>query len=1581
MSAKDKKQEDAAAPIVAIGASAGGLEALTAFFSALPDTPGASFVVVMHLAPEHHSELASILGRHTRMPVTEVSGRVPLARDHVYVIPPDRRLELTDDEVDAIPFGHATERRASVDLLFRSLAEHRGNGFAVILSGGGSDGAVGVKAVKEKGGVILVQDPGEAGFDGMPRAAIATGIADLVLPARELAARLCDLIQGRETIQRRLAVPEALEADEQAVLGRIIGYLNARTGHDFSHYKRSTVLRRVARRMQVHGLTTLDQYHAFLRDKPDEARSLFQDMLISVTTFFRDTATWYALRRQVIPRLFADASPDDPLRVWIPGCATGEEAYSLAMLLLEEAARRTRSREVQVFASDLDERGLSVAREGRYPLAIEADVGAERLARFFVREDDHYRVGRELRDAVLFARHNLLRDPPFARLDLISCRNLLIYLDREMQEKVFGILRYALRPGGFLFLGVSEHAEGDYFRVLDKANHIYQAREITGIPLPLLPDMLSGMPSRHASPVEELHAERTPPALPVLHRALLEEHAPPSILVDDQRRAIHLSERAGRYLQPPPGPLVQDVTQLVRQELQAELSAALYAALEKGEPSLSAYVPVRFNGTPRRVAVLAQPRAPGEGQERLVLVLFLEAGEAGGTDAAEAETGEASVALVRRLKDELAATRMRLRAAREEFEATNEELRAANEELQSLNEEYRSTAEELETSKEELQSINEELQTVNSELKNKLEEVSSARNDLENLMVATEIPTLFLDRALRIKRFTPQLDPLFSIKAGDLERPVRDLSRSIHYGELEADAARVLDELTMLERQVLSEDGRWYLVRLRPYRTPDHRIDGVVITFVDFTEQKRAEEVLREARHYAESIVETVRQPLLILTEDLRVEFANAAFYEIFGVALEETQGRRIYELGNSQWDIPQLRRLLEDVLPQDESFEAFRVSHDFEQVGQRTMLVSARRLDSLQRVLLAIEDITERERHMEALRESEERFRALVGSSSDVVYRMSPDWTEMRHLVGREFIADTESPSRTWLQKYIPPQDQPRVKAVIKEAVRTKGVFELEHRVLRRDGSLGWTLSRAIPVLDASGEVTEWFGMAGDITARKEAEAALERIQTLLAESQKIAHLGSFEYVAATRTTVWSEEEYRIYGLDPAGPSPTYETLLQRCIHPDDVAALHETFTEAMQSRSVYELEHRIVRPDGSLRWVYDRAHPYFDEQGELVRYVGATLDVTERHEADEQRSRFLALLGHELRNPLAAISSIVEVLRIGGACEERLRQSVAVIDRQVRHLVRLVDDLLSLSRISRGQMELRAAPMDARESIRDAVAQARPAIEAGDARLDLDLPGEPLPVEGDRERLTQILTNLLVNACRYTGKGGTVTLSAELAGDRVLVRVRDTGIGIAAEDLPRLFEPFTRLESARQHNSGGLGLGLALARQLATLHGGTLEARSDGPGRGSEFTLALPRLSGDRIRPVDTGPAAPSASIPRRRILVAEDDPAVGEALVMLLESLGQEVHLTSRGGEVQDAVEAFRPSLLILDIGLPDIGGHEIARRLRELQGRQALRIVALTGYSKEAVEPSVLSAFDQYLMKPVNLEQLKTLLREG
>jgi two-component system, chemotaxis family, CheB/CheR fusion protein len=826
--------------IVGIGASAGGIHALQAFFESLPGDTGAAYVVIVHLDPAVRSELPAILAARTSMPVSQVVKAEDLQADHVYVIPPDRRLRLTDHEISTAEFDEPRGRRAPIDLFFRSLAEQHGDGFAIILSGAGADGAIGVKDVKEAGGIILVQDPAEAEYPSMPRSAIATGIADLVLPVRELAGRLVRLIRSKYST----ALDDEQEVDEE-LLRRLLAHVRVRTGHDFSKYKRSTVLRRIMRRMQVTRTDDLKDYYDFLRENGEEAQALLGDLLISVTTFFRDADAFEALKTHVIPHLFDAKSVGDTVRIWVPGCATGEEAYSIAIIVLEEAARHDIRPAVQVFGSDLDTRALALAREGLYPAAIEADVSEERLRRFFVHEGDHYRVRRELRDIVLFAAHSVLKDPPFSRIDLISCRNLLIYLDRELQQQVCSTFHYALNPGGWLVVGSSETADNPpgLFVTLDRKSRIYQSSASASDKPRLLPRLLGGLgtheayvaPGRPLTPSAALNEA-------AIHRQAIEQVAPPSVLVDNAHRVVHLSEHAGRFLQPSGGPMSGDVVDLARPELRFELRSALHRAFELGQSTLSLPILIRFNGAPHRVHFQVRPALEdNEARPRHALVLFIE-GEAVEQDAVVPDQRAASDETVRRLSEELQLTQARLRTTREESEAANEELRAANEELQSINEEYRSTSEEFETSKEELQSINEELQTVNSELKLKLEAVSRAHSDLQNLMAATDFGTLFLDAGLRIKRFTKPVTEIFRVTPSDEGRPVTDFAHQLVYDDLVKDAETVLTHLSPIRREVRSRDNRWYDVRLRPYRTVDDKIDGVVITFVDTSDRKAWEE-------------------------------------------------------------------------------------------------------------------------------------------------------------------------------------------------------------------------------------------------------------------------------------------------------------------------------------------------------------------------------------------------------------------------------------------------------------------------------------------------------------------------------------------------------------------------------------------------------------------------------------------------------------------------------------------------------------------------------------------------------------------
>ena len=812
--------------IAGIGASAGGVQALQEFFGALPATIDAALVVVVHLDPTHQSELAQIIATRTGIPVQQVENRAALEINRIYVIPPNRQLTITDSELIATEFDEPRGQRAPIDGFFRSLATH-GDGFAIILSGSGSDGSLGVRAIREAGGIVLVQDPNDAEYGSMPGAVIAAGHADFVLPARELALQFVELLRSKE-----LLGPNAGDGADE-VLGRILAHLRVSTGHDFSQYKRASLMRRLDRRMQVVRARNLRAYLEYLHEHGDEVGALFSDLLISVTRFFRDSQAFDQLEKIVVPAILNRKNVEDTLRIWVPGCATGEEAYSIAMIFLEALARREASPEIQIFATDLDARALGVAREGFYPETLRAEIDEGRLRRFFTKEDDGYRVKREVRDRIVFAQHSVLKDPPFSRLDLISCRNFLIYINRDLQQKVMNIFHYALNPEGYLFLGSSETAEqpAGLFRTVDRGARIFQS---TGGGQP--GDFLAaGMPLNRRpmdAPAVDMRPEKMSLPDPQRgHRQALIELGPPSVLVDESHRILNLSEKSGTYLLHPAGKPTLDITSLVRPELASELHALLNRAFQLGETSMSLPIPVQFNDHSRNVCLQVSP-VRIQGNPPHALVLFIEGGLAQMPVDASEFSDSPDPDVVKRLQDELVATRTNLKISRQQFESATENLRAANEELQSINEEYRSTAEELETSREELQSMNEELQTLNSELKSKLDFASRAHNDLENLMVANDVGTLFLDMDLRIKRFTPRVRELFNIGASDEGRQIGDFTNRLDYPGFEQDARGVMASQNTVRRTVRA-GAHAFLMHMLPYRTTDGAVEGVVATFMD----------------------------------------------------------------------------------------------------------------------------------------------------------------------------------------------------------------------------------------------------------------------------------------------------------------------------------------------------------------------------------------------------------------------------------------------------------------------------------------------------------------------------------------------------------------------------------------------------------------------------------------------------------------------------------------------------------------------------------------------------------------------------
>jgi two-component system, chemotaxis family, CheB/CheR fusion protein len=881
---------------VGLGASAGGIQALKRFFERVPADSGAAYIVVLHLSPDHESRLAEVLQTSAAIPVIQVrDGGVRVEPNHVYVAPPDRTLAVDEGLLTATQMKRFEERRAQVDICFRTLAEaQRERAACVILSGTGADGSMGLKRIKEHGGICLVQDPDEAEHADMPRHAIATGLTDAVLPVAEMPARIIAYSQALEAVRVPETPADGAAADEQT-LRDIFTELRVRTGQDFSNYKRGTVIRRLARRMSLHECLDLAAYSRHLREHPGEAKALLGDLLISVTNFFRDRDAFEALERRILPRIFEQKTEQDQVRVWVAGCATGEEAYAIAMLLAERADATIGSPAVQVFATDVDERAIAIAREGAYSLNDAADVSPERLHRFFTKDRDTYRVRRELRELVLFAHHNLIQDPPFSHLDLISCRNLLIYLNRTAQRRALAVMHFALKPAGFLFLGLSESiGEASHlFASVDKEAHVFQSRGVAGrlvgaLPDPVIPGRMEHRSSRHATPEGPAGEPRV---LAGLHQRLLEQYAPPSLIVNELYDIVHLSDRAGRYLLHPGGEPSHNLLKSVRPELRSELRTALHQAAQQRTTLETQVLTLQLGEQTVSLDMVVRPVVKeGDPARGFFLVLFREAAEPESTPEPVRLTATDPAG---HLEDELQRLKGQLRASMEHGETQAEELKASNEELQAMNEELRSSAEELETSKEELQSVNEELRTVNQELKIKIEEQAQAAADLQNLIFSTEIGTIFLDRASRIKLFTPRARDIFTLLPADRGRPLSDISNSLVDIDIHRDIGGVLERLERIEREVSTREGRWYLMRTLPYRAADDRIDGVVVTFVDITARKDAEGELRRSQERLRLLVDSVADYAIFSIDlDGCIDSWNSGAARVFGYTQAEAIGQ-----------------------------------------------------------------------------------------------------------------------------------------------------------------------------------------------------------------------------------------------------------------------------------------------------------------------------------------------------------------------------------------------------------------------------------------------------------------------------------------------------------------------------------------------------------------------------------------------------------------------------------------------------------------------------------------------------------------
>ena len=981
--------EPAGFPVVGIGASAGGLEAFTTLLAKLPRDTGMAFVLVQHLDPTHESMLPEILARSAPMPVSQVASGMPVAPNRIFVIPPNSRMALSDGSFQIVPRPRMRGREMPIDYFFNSLAEtYKSSAVGVILSGTLSDGSIGISAIKAEGGVTFAQDERTAKYVDMPRAAIASGSVDFILSPEEIARELARIARHPELASARRKEMTGVAGDHS----RIFQMLRSATGVDFKDYRMTTIRRRILRRMILNRVESLDQYVKFLKENRAEVQKLYEDILITVTGFFRDPESFKALKSTVFPELLKNRAADSPVRIWVPGCSTGEEVYSIAIALFECMAEMSANPPVQLFATDISERAIEKARAGIYLENALVDVSPDRMRRFFVRVDGGLQISKSIRDVCVFARQNVAVDPPFSNLDLVSCRNLLIYLEPALQKRIIPVFHYALKPGGYLMLGNSETLSTfpDLFFPMDRNNCIFTRRG--GVSRPRVE---FGLPRVGVD--EEVRPGIRGAVRPGLDlqkeadRLVLARYAPVGVVVAQNMDVVQFRGRTSAFLEAAPGAPSLNVLKMAREGLLVDLREALNKSMKTGSRVRREGVQVRRDGASRTVNLEVVPVKGEESGAGHFLVLFEEPEHVAKNALPkwERQPREGQDAAAAKLEKELAATREYLQAIIEDHEASNEELKSANEEILSANEELQSTNEELETAKEELQSTNEELTTVNEELQTRATEITQANNDFANLLAGVNMPIVMVGRRGDVRRFTPAAGPVLNILPTDVGRPIGDIKPNIDVPNLAGLVSEVADTATPRDREVRATDGTWYLMRVRPYRTEDNRIDGAVVSFHDIDALKRSLDQMHQSRDYAEALVDSVREALVVLDHKLRVRTANQSFYELFRTTPLQTEGKELFA-SHGDRSVADLNERLRGAVERGEGLPEVELEIDFTGLGKRSLVVSTRALglprDS-DSILLSIDDVTRKRIAEERLRNSEARYRHLFENARDGIW------------------------------------------------------------------------------------------------------------------------------------------------------------------------------------------------------------------------------------------------------------------------------------------------------------------------------------------------------------------------------------------------------------------------------------------------------------------------------------------------------------------------------------------------------------------------------------------------------------------
>ena len=1399
-------------PIVCVGGSAGGLEAFQEFLRNLSPKPGMAFVFIMHLAPKVKSILSELLAKETEMPVREIKNVLQVEINTIYVIPPNRNLHINSGKLILTP--QKNPKHMPIDLFLEALAkESATTGIGVIMSGTGADGSIGIEAIKAEGGITFAQDEKTAKFTDMPANAVKTGLIDFSLSPKNIAREL-----NRMRKHPFLAIVKAPQRESNDIVESkgfktILELLHRSKKLDMTGYKLPTIRRRILRRMILAKTKNIGDYAALLGRNNAELESLYQELLINVTSFFRDPQVFAAIKSKILPAIIKEKQRGEPLRAWVAGCSSGEEAYSLAICILEALSNSSKAISVQIFSTDVNERNVEKARSGVYDKDIEQNVSPERLKRFFVKEGNTYRVSKQIREMCVFSSQNLFRDPPFSNIDLVSCRNVLIYLDSVLQKLIFRNFYYAVRPNGYLVLGQSE-STGSFaggFGAVDKRNKIFvkkyrpAAAEDFFAPNYRVQDRAIFTGAGDSVKPVSARLERSESPEETVRRVTLKEFAPNGVLLDSSLDIIFFKGITGKYLEATTGKPSQNVLKLARRGIFMPLRSAIRKAEKTRRPVKILADNPKQSGRPASVEITVIPIRAGAKKTDGFMVYFedIYAEKPGKAQAGSRRISAREEKKAVLLEKELAETREYLQEIVAEQEKIKEEMTIASEEIQSSNEELQSTNEELETSKEELQSSNEELITSNAELQNRSAEVSILNNDLANLLSSINMPVVVLGSDNCVRRITAECKSVLNISFTDIGRSIGDIKLLLDIPHLEEVLAKVLRTLRSEELEIKGAGDKWYSVFIRPYRTLENLIDGVVMLFVDISAAKKAQRQTALARESSDSIVEAIQESLLILDKEMKVVSVNDVFVDTFDVNRKETIGKRVYDLGNGQWDIPILRKLLTDLISQKTAFNGYEMIHKFEKIGVKAMLVSGR-ITSQDLILMTIVDVTRQKELDRRNKINEVRFNTFTGHISDIIWMLDERFRFTYIGLGSNGDSDLfdgnvlgdrfrfgRSTADTKLMI-----DALRAKFLLAKSGDSAGTEAVifETPVKQKEGGVKIYETKMSVILDGLKNPIGYVGISRDISERKALEAQL-------VQSQKMEAVGQLA----------------------AGVSHEFNNLL---------TIMQLSLEEAVTLKT---------------------------EEG----YSGMEKSLKD----SIAQASFIARRLNEFAKPHAGHENGVDV----SAC---------------------VDGALKMM-----------------------------GSDFKNKRVEVNADYAEVPATRfDSQMFTQVLLNLFRNAEQAMPDGGVLTVKVFKEAACICVTVEDTGMGIARDNLGKIFTPFYTTKGAfGSGKTPGVGLGLAVSYSILKKMEGSISVESE-PGRGAKFTILLPIKTGALNEAPVVTCAPPAGNTKGKRILVVDDEEPIRVLLSNMLKQSGYILETAEDGVSCLQVLSSFKPDLLLLDLIMP-------------------------------------------------------------